>query len=160
MLRTPPDARLLTNAQAGHGRPPLLLTSLPGEDSALWTARKCTLERAGARILVLDSAGAYPSWPTIRAALEREQLYSVMVEGGVHVIESLVAAQALDAQAVQVALVTVGACNIGDDGRGYHATLPLDGGEANQLQWAAAIGMGADRVVALVPTARPSLRGT
>ncbi|KAI3617442.1 hypothetical protein CBS9595_003351 [Malassezia furfur] len=151
-LRTPLSSRLIRNAADGTGRAPLLLAAQPhhAADVADWHRRREALTHAGAEVVLVE-AGAEDklTWPAIRATLEEHHLFSVMVEGGAQVIDSLLAANAEQPGMVQSVIVTVGAKPIGEDGITYTTPLPLNGGEKGGLTFAEALELAPDRIVAL-----------
>ncbi|GAW25013.1 putative 5-amino-6-(5-phosphoribosylamino) uracil reductase [Rosellinia necatrix] len=83
------DSRVLRLAREGRGLAPYVVT-LEAEAPA---GRRRLLEDAGGKFIVLGPARGSPparlAWPDILAALRREGLRSVMVEGGADVVNSL-----------------------------------------------------------------------
>lgn len=151
-LQTPLSSQLIRNATNGSGRVPLILAARPhhAADVADWHRRREMLTHAGAEVALVESeTDDKLTWPAIRATLHDHHLFSVMVEGGATVIDSLLAANAEQPGMVQSVIVTVGAKPIGADGVSYTTPLPLDGGEKSGLKFAEALELAPDRIVAL-----------
>lgn len=151
-LLTPLSSRLLQNAANGTGRAPLILAACPvhAADIAEWHRRRESLTHAGAEVVLIETEGRRQlAWSAIRTKLREMHLFSVMVEGGATVIDSLLAANAKQPGMIQAALITVAPTPIGEEGTGYTTALPLDGGEASGLRYCDALELTPDRVVAL-----------
>lgn len=116
-LRTPPDARLLTNYKAGGGRQPIILCSQTKAKEELRSA----LEAAGALVVPLPSMG----WPHILDALGSQVgVQRLMVEGGAKVIETLLTAADSDGNGrpgdlIDSLIITVSPNFAGSDATGY-----------------------------------------
>lgn len=109
LLRTPPDARLLS----ARGRPsPLVVGARPdrGPLRALQARRAAALQRAGADVLLLpgDREGRLPIHEVL-AALGARGIQSVLVEGGSHVLGAFIGAGLVDQVAWFVAPRLAGA---------------------------------------------------
>lgn len=105
-LRTPPNARLL---RADPASPPILLACAPKGVNRTLASRRRALEAAGAEVILVerDEAGRVD----LRAALTvlaKQEIQSVLVEGGSRVHGSLVAASLVDGVAVFLAPRLVG----------------------------------------------------
>lgn len=151
-LRMPLDCRLLKNAADGSGRTPLILAMYPvnAADVAEWNRRREVLTHAGAEVAIVESeTEGILTWDAILTRLQQFHLFSIMVEGGATVIDSLLTAHATNPPKVQAAIVTISPNPLGTDAYGYKTSLPLAGGEASALQYAETLELDGDRVVAL-----------
>ncbi|PIA14325.1 dihydrofolate reductase, partial [Coemansia reversa NRRL 1564] len=105
-LRTPPTARLLTGPQNNPRlHPPWIVT---GTDHNI--QRRVELERAGARVIVIDDCdkAGRPRLTAVAATLWRSGIQRLMVEGGAHVIQSFLRSQLVDVLIITIAPVLVG----------------------------------------------------
>jgi 2,5-diamino-6-(ribosylamino)-4(3H)-pyrimidinone 5'-phosphate reductase len=81
------ESKVLQLVRAGQGLAPFILVSTGAEVDA---ARKDLLQRHGGKFISLDiKDGGGFVWSEVLGALKDEGLESVMVEGGGHVINSL-----------------------------------------------------------------------
>lgn len=151
-LRMPLGCRLLTQLAAGEGLAPLVIAArpLPTEEAA-WSERRTALERAGAQVLAVDAGDnrAMLPWAAVRGALAQEHLWSVMVEGGATVIDSLLVAHEKE-PCVDMVIITQSAAEIGDAGYGYTTALPLDARHTgSRLRRTCSLELPPDRIIAL-----------
>ncbi|KAJ2798910.1 2,5-diamino-6-(ribosylamino)-4(3H)-pyrimidinone 5'-phosphate reductase [Coemansia guatemalensis] len=109
-LRTPLTARLLTGPQSNPRLHPPWIVTGPGYDRQ----RRVELERAGARVVVVDDCdeSGHPRLTAITAALRRLGIRRLMVEGGARVIQSFLESQLVDVLIVTIAPVLVGSSGV------------------------------------------------
>lgn len=111
-LETPLTCNLFSRGRPSH---PLILTAEPTEETAAWEERRRALEAAGAQVRVVKTQGTRLAWSSVLDALARENLRSLMVEGGATVIDGLLATPAV----LSKVIVTIAPCTVGSDGYGY-----------------------------------------
>ena len=85
----PEESKVLRLVEEGAGLAPFVITCVGGPE-AVWPETRRALEEHGGKYIFLDpAADGRLDWTAILQSLGREGLGSVMVEGGGHVINSL-----------------------------------------------------------------------
>ncbi|WFD31716.1 2,5-diamino-6-(ribosylamino)-4(3H)-pyrimidinone 5'-phosphate reductase [Malassezia sp. CBS 17886] len=156
-LRTPPTCRLLQNFRDGRGCRPLLVATQPKHAShvAEWSRRHSVLEHEGAEIVLVPAPDAeHATWTHVWDALHARGLHSVMVEGGVAVIQSMIHActqSPHDAPPFDVLLVTECPDTVGEDafGLGYKVPAARSEPPLPPLVLVDEMGVGSDTLAVL-----------
>ncbi|KAK0641632.1 dihydrofolate reductase-like domain-containing protein [Cercophora newfieldiana] len=106
------DAKVLQLARAGEGKAPFVFV---GGGVEIDEGRRAVLERHGGKYVVMgtDERGRF-AWVDVLAAIQREGLGSVMVEGGGEVINSLL--RAPENELVDSVIVTIAPTWLGQGG--------------------------------------------
>ncbi|KAJ6504356.1 dihydrofolate reductase-like domain-containing protein [Mycena vulgaris] len=144
-LRLPPTCKLLKNFNAGAGRRPWVVAAPPAaeEEESGWQKRCDALTAAGARVLLLPSAGseveAADPTPALLSFLHTHGIRTLMVEGGARIIAAFFASGYVDTLLITTAPVVVG------PGVGYTVSLAPEGMRVVETRL-----VGRDSVVALV----------
>ncbi|KAJ3894307.1 dihydrofolate reductase-like domain-containing protein [Lentinula edodes] len=134
-LRLNPHCKLLKNYAAGEGRRPWLICAEPSQTSERteWLTRRNTLEKAGARMVVLETNQDTEGYLPISLVLQtvfKLGIRSVMVEGGAQVIRSFFSPQNdthPTGSLVDTAIITVAPIFVGEDGVSYNVETGLVG---------------------------------
>ncbi|KAF9225558.1 bacterial bifunctional deaminase-reductase, partial [Gyrodon lividus] len=140
-LRLRTDCKLLKNYSDGKGQQPWVFCASPygsdfGSERAEMSARKSTLETAGAVVYEIPCVNGILSIPHLLRKLYGQDIRSVMVEGGATVIRAFLnqASEPRDigtSPVVDTLIVTVAPMLVGDDGVGYK--VGFSGDELNSL---------------------------
>ncbi|KAH8880673.1 bacterial bifunctional deaminase-reductase [Thozetella sp. PMI_491] len=111
-------SKVVRLAQAGQGLAPYVLTAVP--ESALPPERRAVLEACGGKYIVLGSSAVGLTsdssfqWRDILAAVRREGLDSIMIEGGGHILRTLLVPP--DNGVVDSVIVTIAPTWLGQNG--------------------------------------------
>ncbi|KAJ3976934.1 dihydrofolate reductase-like domain-containing protein [Lentinula raphanica] len=159
-LRFSSHSKLLKNYAEGKGRRPWLVCAEPWDSSEKkeWLHRRTTLEKAGARTIVLENdhnTQDHLPIPSVLQTLHRLGILSVMVEGGAQIIRSFLSQIAAEStnSFVDTVIITVAPVFVGEDGISYNS---VSGSEyifkASKMKHASTALFGQDTVVGLIPT--------
>ncbi|KAJ3830778.1 dihydrofolate reductase-like domain-containing protein [Lentinula raphanica] len=154
-LRFSSHSKLLKNYAEGKGRRPWLICAEPWDSSEKkeWLHRRTTLEKAGARTIVLENdhnTQDHLPIPSVLQTLHRLGILSVMVEGGAQIIRSFLSQIAAESTSsfVDTMIITVAPVFVGEDGISYNTVS----GSASKMKHASTAMFGQDTVVGLIPT--------
>jgi len=130
-LETPHDCMLVKAYSKGQGpgRQPLILTIAPSDTSEVvkmgWESRKGILENAGAKVLIVESINnTRVDLTSAMAALKKEGIQSLMVEGGASIMTSFLSLRDGSRPVVDMHVVTVSPMMVGNGG--YNPIAALD----------------------------------
>ncbi|KDN52709.1 bacterial bifunctional deaminase-reductase, partial [Tilletiaria anomala UBC 951] len=118
--RTPPDCKVIRNAQTGQGKAPLIVCrAADASVDSQEHERRLALQAAGATVADVPAGASTRDWPSVLKTLYEHGIRSVMIEGGSEVISSLLQAHAMLTVQVDALVVTIGKTMLGKEGVGY-----------------------------------------
>lgn len=102
------DSKLINLAQSGEGKPPWAITL---QKNSYMKEQEDLLQKIGGKVIKIDS-DTFPSWEEVFQIIQNQGINSIMVEGGAHVINSLL----VKSQLVDSIVITIGTVFLGKDG--------------------------------------------